>query len=49
MNCQCLLETRFGLVGVHRKTGQLVVPVALADAEIEPPAGQEVEGRGLFG
>jgi hypothetical protein len=48
-DCQRLLETRLGLVGAYRKTGEFVVPLALADAEIEPPARQEVEGRGLFG
>ena len=31
------------------ETGELVIAVALADPEIEPPAGQQVEGRGLLG
>src|SRR5205085_11097662 len=31
------------------EAGELVVAIALADAEIEPAAGQQVEGGGLFG
>ena len=32
-----------------QKPGELVVAVAAADPEIEPAAGQQVEGRGLLG
>src|SRR5262249_48299303 len=31
------------------EAGEFVVAVALADAEIEPPAGEEIERRRLFG
>src|SRR5205823_12107058 len=42
-------KARIRLVHIDAEAGELVVAVALADAEIEPAAGQEVEGRGLLG
>jgi len=30
------------------ETGEFVVPVALADPEIESPTGEQIEGRRLF-
>ena len=33
----------------NAEAGELVVPVALADAEIEPAAGQQIERRRLLG
>ena len=44
-----LLEARLGLFGRDRKTLELAVPVALADAEIETAAGDQIEGGRLFG
>ena len=44
-----LVEAFVGLLHRHRKPGELVVAIALADAEIEPPAGQQVESRRLLG
>ncbi len=44
-----LVEAALGLLRRHREPGELVVAIALADPEIEPAAGQEVERRGLFG
>ena len=43
------LEALVGLLHRHAKAGKLVPAIAFADAEIEPPAGQQVEGRGLLG
>jgi hypothetical protein len=34
------IETRVGFFDWHAEAGKFVVPVALADAEIEPAAGQ---------
>ena len=33
----------------NAEAGEFVVPIAFADAEIEPPAGQQVDRGGLFG
>ena len=44
-----LLEARLGLLRRNAETLELAVAVALADAEVEPAAGDEVEGRGLLG
>ena len=46
---EAFVEPRVGLLHRHAEPGELVVAVALADAEIEPAAGQEIEGRGLLG
>ena len=43
-----LLEPRLGLGLRNLESGELVVAIALADAEIEPPAGDEIERRRLF-
>src|SRR5439155_4221823 len=34
---------------IDTETGEFVVAIPLADTEIEPSAGQQVEGRGLLG
>ena len=44
-----LLEARLGLVRRDRKTLELAVAVALADAEIEAAAGDQIERRRLLG
>ena len=44
-----LVEPRVGFLHRHAEAGKLVVAIALADTEIEPPAGQQIEGRGLLG
>jgi len=43
------LEPRLGLLRGYTEAGELVVPVAPADAEVEPAAGNEIERRGLLG
>ena len=43
------LEARFGLFRRDLEALELAVPVALADAEIEPAVGDEIERRRLFG
>jgi hypothetical protein len=43
------VETRIGLCHIDAEASEFVVAIALADAEIEPAAGQQVQGRGLFG
>ncbi len=43
------LEPRLGLLRWNAEAGELVVPVALADAEIEPAAGDQIERRRLLG
>ena len=45
---EALVEARVGLLHWHAETGELVVPVSLADAEIEPSPGEEVERGGLL-
>ena len=44
-----LLEARLGLFRRDLKTLELAVPVALADAEIEAAAGDQIERRRLLG
>ena len=46
---QRFLESRLGLLHGNAEAGELVVPVALADAEVEPAVGQQVERGGLLG
>ena len=46
---EAFVVARIGLVHRYAEAGELVVAIALADAEIEPPAGEEVEGRRLLG
>src|SRR5262245_12166708 len=43
-----LLEAGIGLLHRHTKAGELIVPVTLADTEIEPAPGQEIEGCRLL-
>src|SRR6185437_16584753 len=43
------LEPRLGFLHGDAEADELVVAIALADAEIEPAAGQQVEGRRLLG
>ena len=43
------LEARLGLLRRDAEAGELVVPIALADAEIEPAAGNQIERRRLLG
>src|SRR5205823_246087 len=43
------LEARISLLQGYAEPGEFVVAVALADAEIEPAAGQQVECRRLLG
>ena len=43
------LEARLGLLHRDAEADELVVPVALADAEIQPPARQQIDRRRLFG
>src|SRR3989442_9222810 len=45
---EALLEPRVGFLHRHAEARELVVPIALADPEIEPAPGQEIERRGLF-
>ena len=49
MTSTALVEARIGLLHRHAEPGELVVAVALADAEIEPSAGQQIECGGLLG
>src|SRR3984957_2393535 len=44
-----LVETRIGFRDRHAEAGKLIVPVALAGAEIEPAARKQIDGRGLLG
>lgn len=44
-----LLEARLGVGGRQGEACELVVAIAFADAEIEAPARQEIEGRDLLG
>ena len=44
-----LVETRAGLLRRNAEALELGVPVALADAEVEPAFGDEIERRGLLG
>src|SRR5579862_618406 len=44
-----LLETRLGFFRRDRKTLELAVPVAFADAEIETAAGDQIKRRRLLG
>ena len=44
-----LLEARLGLLRRDLKALEFAVPVALADAEIEAAAGNQIERRRLFG
>src|SRR6187401_813989 len=46
---QRLLEAGVGLTNGNAEARELVVAIALADAEFEPPAGQEIDRRGLLG
>ena len=46
---QCLVEARVRFLHRDAEARELVVPVALADAEIEPAAGQQIEGCRLLG
>src|SRR5262249_14461117 len=46
---QRLVEARVGFLERQAKAGELVPAVAFADTEIEPAAGQQIEGRGLLG
>jgi len=46
---EAFVEARVGLVHVDAEALELVVAIALADAEIESPARQQVERRGLLG
>jgi hypothetical protein len=43
-----LLEAGIGFLHRHTETGELIVPVTLADPEIEPAPRQEIEGCRLF-
>jgi hypothetical protein len=44
-----LLEAGLGLLHGNAEPGELVVPVALADAEVEPAAGEQIDRRRLLG
>src|SRR5215831_2834916 len=44
-----LVEPRVGLFHRHTEPSEFIVSVALADAEIEPASGEEIESRRLFG
>src|SRR5262249_51737215 len=46
---EALIEPRVGVLHRHAEARELVVPVALADPEIEPAPGEKIERRGLFG
>src|SRR5215467_443217 len=43
-----LLEAGVGLLDRHTETNEFIVPVPLADTEIEPPPRQEIEGCRLL-
>ncbi len=43
------IEARVGFLDRQAEAGEFVVPIALADAEIEPAAGQQIDGRRLLG
>src|SRR6516162_4317822 len=47
--CESLLEALLGLLGRDAKACELVMPVTLADPELEPAIGHQVDGRGLLG
>ncbi len=46
---EALVIPRIGLLHRHAEAGEFVVAIAFADAEIEPAARQQVEGRRLLG
>ncbi len=43
------LEARVGLLDRNAEARELVVAIALADAEFEPAAGEQIDGGGLLG
>ena len=43
------IESGIGLLHRNAEAGEFVVPIAFADAEIEPAAGEKIDGRGLLG
>src|ERR1700682_4230818 len=43
------VEARVGFFDRHAESGELVVAIALAGAEIEPAAREQIDGRGLLG
>ena len=45
---QGFLEARVGFGDRHVETDEFVVSVTFADPEIQPPAGQQIQRRGLF-
>ena len=45
---ETLVEARVSFLHRHAESSELVVPVAFADAEIEPAPGQQVEGSRLL-
>ena len=47
--CEAFLEALVGLLHRNAEARELVVAVALADAEFEPAAGEQIDGRGLLG
>ncbi len=49
MTFERFVESRVRFLDRHAEPGELVVAVALADAEIEPSAGEQIDGRGLLG
>jgi len=46
---EALVEPLVGLFHRNAESGELVVPVALADAEVDPAAGEQVYGGDLLG
>ena len=44
-----LVEARVGFRDRHAESGEFVVAVTLAGAEIEPAAGEQIDGGGLLG
>jgi hypothetical protein len=44
-----LVESAWTFLGGDAEPGELAVPAALPNAEIQPPAGHEVHGRCLLG
>ena len=46
---EAFVKARIGLGDGHAEADELVVAIALADPEIEPPAGQQIERRRLLG
>src|SRR6516164_60479 len=47
-NIKGLVEPGVGLFHRHAEAGKFIVAVALADTEIEPTTGEEIEGRRLL-